>query len=392
MAKQYRQLDSGLVVPDWMPDMWPRRRIGSPKEFMFTPSGACGCDCTPPNPCLIFADNFSTDDLAANWTQQSGSWSISSGALTTSSSNAVLLCNTSCSDCPSGNYVIEVSIKAVTGNRNRIYFGTSNYVEIYWNGSSSTVSVGTTTKTISFTNGTVYSFYVCVSSVGVQVNTDASLCMLEASAASSDTVCGLGTGTVGNASYFTDFKVQRSGKDVTGCPQCSRGCPYGSSYWCTGSPSEEVQLTIPTFLPGASTGNCSFCADLGNTKLLKLATRTSEVPTWASDYVASCGCAWFYEYQPHLGPCTLYGNVGYANGWLLVPYGIVGGGAPPAMTVQLSLSFPGNSYSEWQGYASITSCSSFSGTFGFVQGADYLCDKDNTHYGFYGTSIGVLAL
>ncbi len=48
MAKRYQQLDSGLIVPDWMPDMRPRRRIGSPKNFIFTPGGGCagsGCHC-----------------------------------------------------------------------------------------------------------------------------------------------------------------------------------------------------------------------------------------------------------------------------------------------------------------------------------------------------------
>ena len=57
MAKQYRPLDSGLMVPDWMP-MRDRRRVDSSRGMIFTPGGACpatGCHC--PEPPCIFCTN-----------------------------------------------------------------------------------------------------------------------------------------------------------------------------------------------------------------------------------------------------------------------------------------------------------------------------------------------
>ena len=49
MAKQFRQLDSGLVIPDWMPDTRARRRPFAPKGFRFTVGGGAdpGCNCSP---------------------------------------------------------------------------------------------------------------------------------------------------------------------------------------------------------------------------------------------------------------------------------------------------------------------------------------------------------
>lgn len=51
MAKQYRQRDSGLMVPDWMPTVRERRRANSCRGLIFTPGGgaAPGCHCF--NPC-----------------------------------------------------------------------------------------------------------------------------------------------------------------------------------------------------------------------------------------------------------------------------------------------------------------------------------------------------
>ncbi len=389
MAKRkYSQLESGLMVPDWFPGR--RREANSPKNYRYTPGGgSCpGCRCGTVG-CDVFYDTFLEDDLSENWTEQSGTWAISGGALSTSSSNAVILCDTSC---PTGYYVIEVSITASTGNRSRIYFGTSNYIEIYWNGGSSTVSVGGVSKTMSFTNGTTYSFYVCVSSVGVQVNSAASACIVEAAIASSDSVCGLGTGSVSAASHFYNFAIRRSGKDTDGCPECSRGCKYNNINWCNGDQAEEVQLTIPTVLPGSLWGSCAVCSSLGGTIILRATKLTDSIPSWASFWASGCKCAWIYEYSPRLGPCTVGGQPAYINGWLLVPGGIVGGASPPVMTVYMSATYRYGDSAIWQGTATITSCSEFSGTFSFSQGAEYLCDKDSTHQGFYNTTVSVLAL
>ena len=87
-----------MILPTrrlWTPGKHSGRR---PRGFLFAPGrkgdGTDTDSCCPGSPtCTIFADDFSIDDLTANWTQQAGSWSIGSGVLTTASSNAILLEN-----------------------------------------------------------------------------------------------------------------------------------------------------------------------------------------------------------------------------------------------------------------------------------------------------------
>jgi len=265
MAKQYRQLDSGLMVPYWMPDMRPRRRIGSPKEFMFTPSGACGCDCET---CTIFADDFSTDDLSANWTQQSGTWSIGSGVLSTSSSNAILTCNTSYPGGGFHNHVIQVSLKASTGNSSRVIFsfdsdtGEYNYLEVYWNTSGGSASIkksdGTTVVTasnLSFNNSSWYSWKICVTSEWASVLLPVYYYLgsyMSGPVTSSTTTVGLGTGSTSASLSFDSFSFQRHASEMTGCPTCVT-CSI-----CTGTPPETLYVTLPTI----TAGGCLTCAAL----------------------------------------------------------------------------------------------------------------------------------
>jgi hypothetical protein len=62
MAKRYHSLDSGLIVPYWHAPTRDRSTIRRERDFMFTPSGACGCCgsvlCTS---CSATVDNYDID-------------------------------------------------------------------------------------------------------------------------------------------------------------------------------------------------------------------------------------------------------------------------------------------------------------------------------------------
>lgn len=60
MAKQYRQRESGLFVPEWLPLSRPQNILGKPKGFMFSPSGGCGC-CGPT--CSNCKNGAASDEL-----------------------------------------------------------------------------------------------------------------------------------------------------------------------------------------------------------------------------------------------------------------------------------------------------------------------------------------
>lgn len=63
-------------------------------NFKTTGPGCC-CDC------IIYKDSFATDSLSGSWTQESGSWSIAGGVLSTDDHSAVIVANTAH---PDGDY------------------------------------------------------------------------------------------------------------------------------------------------------------------------------------------------------------------------------------------------------------------------------------------------
>ena len=234
MAKRYQQHEDGLYLPDWMPGRRPRQPFG-PKMFQFTP----GCCCPT---CVIFADDFSVDDLSTNWTQQSGTWSIGSNILSTSSDNAVLTCNTAY---PNGgtfhNHVIEASVKAVNSCRSRILFsydsGTYNFLEIYWDGTKMYLYIktsGGTTVTTStgqdYTAGNWYRFRLCVFDTYITLSwldqPSVIIFPVTPQVTSTTMTCGLGTGSNSSTTvYFGTFSFEKHQSEDATCKSCLT-CSY----------------------------------------------------------------------------------------------------------------------------------------------------------------------
>jgi hypothetical protein len=246
-TKRYRRQDSGLFLPDWVPDDIIHRshlhqRTDSRKHFIFTPGGGCagsGCHC---DSCILFTDNFSTNDLATGWSQISGSWSIAGNKLTGS---GLLTCSTVPSPPGFFAHVVTVTITAVTGQHAQIIFNWSgsgyNYVDVYFNGASSNVSIktsgGTTISTSAnqnFPNGQNVTLSVCVqaNTVGVR-SANVGLEILTGVLASSTMVVGLGCAS---SLSFSSFGWYRHASTMAGCPDCGEGncagiCANGGPAW-----------------------------------------------------------------------------------------------------------------------------------------------------------------
>ena len=245
------------------------------------------CYCTS---CTIFSDSFSSDDLATNWTQQSGTWSIGSGVLSTSSSNAVVTCNTAY---PGGGfhaYTVQATLTAVTGSRSRVIVnysgGTYDCVEIYWNGASSYVylknssgSILSTSVIQSFTNGTTYSFLVCVTATGIVVNLVTALVpfVVGAAISSTSTICGLGSGMVSSTVYCTAFSFNYAATDVAGCPACNGSCSLCNS--------AKIPIQLKVVIPALTAGTCTCGTGTPNCSLLS--------GTFIASTEGSCG--WYYQ-------------------------------------------------------------------------------------------------
>ena len=320
MAKHYRPNEAGLLLPEHGPrqrDPFDRRHM-----MQFTPGGgACpGCHCQT---CVIFADDFSSDDLAANWTQQSGSWAISGGTLSTSSSNAVMTCNQTFSDAPTWhNHVIQVNLQASTGNRSRVIFSyvsggssTYNYLEIYWNGTSSAAYIKTsadvtiaTTSSLSYTNGTWYTFMLCVFAGSVFVQsmplTGSFTDCVDATVASTTTTAGIGTGTAGATINFDLFSLEKHHSEDPICKDCLP-CPG-----CSGATPDRLYVTMPAL--STNSGGSPPCADCGSIAGDYYLQRCVDMPyTVFGNY----WCHWQYTFPaPICGYSAIYAEIGGSPG------------------------------------------------------------------------------
>ena len=279
--------DSGLVLPESRSDSLPWYARGFfPDSRRWANMGSRRCCCET---CTIFTDDFAADDLATNWTQQSGSWSIGSDVLSTSSSNAVLTCDTTYPGGGFHNHVIQVNLLASNGNRSRIIFsydsgtGAYNYIEVYCIGSGSYVYIkksdGTTIKTVtttSITDGNWYTFNVCVSSTAVVV-TVGTVFSTAGLIASSTTTVGLGTGSISGSLSFDSFVFSKHMTEKSGCPSCTPPCSQCSD----GFGPERFQVVITGV---AAYDDCPNCNLYNGTWILKPSPTSS--CCWESDPVS----------------------------------------------------------------------------------------------------------
>ena len=132
------------------------------------PNACCCASCT------LFSDDFSTDQLATEYNQVSGSWSVGSGVLTTTSAGAILRCETASA---TGHGRALVTAKATTsGATFRLigsYVDTNNYLfcEVTLSGGSSTFKLWkrvaglntqiSSTVTLSLTTNQFYDMALC---------------------------------------------------------------------------------------------------------------------------------------------------------------------------------------------------------------------------------------
>lgn len=247
MAKRYRKTSSGLILPNDgdIAGGRDRRYIDSRR---FTHRRSCRTDCCKPG-CVIFSDNFAADNLASGWTQRAGAWSVASGKLATSSSNALITANTAFPGGSFSDHVVQVKLTAQAGNRDRIVFNydavaqTYSFVEFHWDDLTTVCHVtlqtsgGTTVVSrnlpFAYASGAGYIFRVCVKQDSVTVSYVATLTsaplrnygILYADLSSAKTTSGVATGALAAPTSFDDFSLQRiKGTDDT-CLACVPPCP-----------------------------------------------------------------------------------------------------------------------------------------------------------------------
>lgn len=286
---KWHQSTTGLYLPGSDPFDRRRRSVLLPTASRGMSRRRCCCAT-----CIIFSDEFSTDDIATNWTQQTGTWSVGAGVLSTSSSNGVLTCNNSYPGGAFHNYTVDVKLKASTGNHSRIIFsysgGAYNFAEVYWNGSASVVylkkSDGTivaTSDSQNFTDGDWYSFRLCVTGTSAVVNilNTAPTHIIHGSVTSTSTTVGLGTGSLSGYVDFDDFDYEKEG-----CKQCA-GIVCSSCASSIGPLEFLVSITI-------TNKNCSSCASLNGDYVVSFAYQMYGACTWMYTFPSNQPCGATY--------------------------------------------------------------------------------------------------
>ena len=282
MAKQYHRRQSGLILPDDtiavpkpdLPRPWYAGRITA-NRAMSRRKCCCGG-------CTYFTDDFDrsdSSDLGSNWTEEAGSWSISSSNLVTASSNAIALCTQRASG-SWFDYVIAATISGTDGDHVRIYFSGTNYVDIWWYSGYTVCTAGSTTKYVS---GTQNSFKMCVHEDHIIFGTPDFA--FSANIVSTTTEAGVGTGAISGTVTVSSFSLSTYDESSAAC-FCSLPCNQ-----CTDSPPTEISVTLTGVGNGSGTGECSNCCpDFNDTFILH----------------ADSTCSWGYtfpECECGIAPC-----------------------------------------------------------------------------------------
>lgn len=234
-----------------------------------------GCGCCgegPTDPCDILVDDFNRPDsssLGADWTEESGDWSIDSNELETQDATALAL---SVSGNPDGctSYVSSKVKFSTTNDYARLIVAAAdanNYLfaqlrisspaslSIYQKSGGTETLIATYATSFFLSTGTQYSWYLCYS--GSKLTTGVGAHNLTGSVSGfSGGKVGVGTGaTVAGTINFDDFAATRVDEDCEDCPT------YGKCDDCCASPAPFEVVVDFTGLAGTDE-LCENCLDI----------------------------------------------------------------------------------------------------------------------------------
>lgn len=246
--------------------VWPEMALACWPVMFFIPGCACCQSCT------IFSDDFSTDRTGTDYTVVSGSWSVSGGKLSTSSSGALITCNTSGT---TGHGATASSLRVTSsGGAGRVigsYVDSSNYLfcEATINGGSSTFklwskSSGSDTQidtTYSFTGSTSSTYGLCLTwdgslAVATIYENAVAQAILRGAYTGTGNKTGMGASPGAGSAEFDDFRFMKIQADDS---LCTSGCD-APGCGCNSIFAGEIDVTIT----GVVDSTCTTCDERVN--------------------------------------------------------------------------------------------------------------------------------
>lgn len=213
--------------------------------------------------CKIFSDDFNDNSLHADWTSVAGTWTESSGVLSTSSTSAIITRDTGLATSAMETTVL---VRGATDDRLRLIVAFTD-ADNYWFaqviiGTSKTLTLvkrsgGSDTTLVSAATtlaaDTWYTLRVCVNALGA-MSAHISSFVLNGNSQGPEGlgVVGLGTGTTASAStQFDNFTVKKVSDT---CQKCAGSCVAH----CAASPPPAWDVYLPSSL---ANDECDKCAD-----------------------------------------------------------------------------------------------------------------------------------
>ena len=225
--------------------------------------------------CTYFSDNFSTDNLATDYTLVRGTWNVTGGKLTTSSSNALLLVNI---PSLSTNHRVTLNVSlAASGDGGRVVFGYTDddnylFLELVQGAASKFVAtcyervsgvetqIGVETIELTSTAGEEIPVSICVNGEVTTVTlddlgSDYTWRISTVNHISAGTIIGLGTNAVASGVSFDSLFFYKEQTDDPICLACGFTC---NSYCQDGTYPRTVEITLGNVADGPfCTGDCA---------------------------------------------------------------------------------------------------------------------------------------
>lgn len=297
----------------------------------------CNC-CNCSDSCLFFTDSFDGASFDAGWTG-TANWTLNSGQVESSNSNATLLYEPSKGMCGTGMSVeTNATVSSLAGNSQHIrviacYFDGSSYLymDVSHNGTNYVVKIGEHTSADSDLDSMTFSglgntLKLCFDSLRYRLTgtvsgnaTDDSYVQLRGvpTIDVKGKSAGIGLGSASGVNVvFTDFTQYKISAD---CETCLEECSPDA---CTDESPDQLQVVIS----GMANDDCTDCASLDGTYVLDRITSYNNTPT----------CA----YRVLTGVVTCSGEVGETREWVITALIGVDDGGDAYLAVELGYTAP----------------------------------------------------
>lgn len=260
--------------------------------------------------CAIYSDNFSSNNLATDYTTLSGSFSVSGGECSCTTTSSII-CN---SESSTGHGKASIKAKSsATGNYVRLIgaynAGTYIYAELYFNGASSTWKLFTSggtqlgiTRTISLSTSTYYTLFLCWdgSATNAILGDSSAVCMasIHGTYAATGTKAGFGATMSSGTATFDDFAFSHAGELISGvtCDSCTNGMDMTSSACSCSKCSPLWYGELDVDVSGMANSGCaSGCSSLDG--LFRLTREDTSVGFCDGSTL----CCW--KYDPQASTC-----------------------------------------------------------------------------------------